>query len=341
MLLVLAFSICLPVTAGDVDPSLAYNELAIRQAHLSWVSEITDVQMNAAITFIGILYSTDTTEMNRIYQDYRVKEQRISTIESKDDLDLLITDLREITIKFRNETGIQLVNGQGKQPDLKAALDDSIAGNPYIENKKKAYWDLRADLQMKDFTTRIKHARTVLSDLNGMGYDTAAAQRTLDVIASKEPILKEALGSKSDTKVQSANSEIHELSLQLTDQVGNLQEQIPKDQKIRFSLDQADRAIGVADSINHDLVILILNIGPAEPILATAKGDIRSTRLVLDSGRIDAAATSLLLVKKDFRDLAVAYRGVATSAPIPRTTADTLVTMSFLLDSAADSMEVT
>jgi hypothetical protein len=201
----LTLIVCLPVTAVEVDPALANNELAIRQAHLSWVSESTAVQMNAAITFIGTLYSTDTTEMNRIYQDYRVTEKRISTITSKDDLKLLIQDLQEVTIRFRNETGIQLVNGQGKQPDLKVALDESIAGNPYIENKKKAYWDLRANLQMNDLTTRIKLARTVLNDLNAKGYDTAGAQRILDVIASKEPVLKDALVSKSDTNAQSAN----------------------------------------------------------------------------------------------------------------------------------------
>jgi len=341
ILLILSLVTCSPVTAGEVDPSLASNELAIRQAHLSWMAEITAVQMNAAITFVGILYSTDTTQMDRLYQEFLLEKQRIPTLTSKGDLDLQIISLLDVTTRFRNENLIQMANGKGKEADLKAALDAATKGNPYIENQKKTYWDLRANLQMKDFATRIRHARTVLNDLKSRGYDTDSAQRTLDVIASKEPVLRDALVLKSDLKVQSANDEIRDLSVLLADQADASQEQVPKDRKVQFLIDQANRATGVAEILNNELVILILNIGPAEPILAKTRIDLAATQHVLDSGRMDSAATSLLLVKQDFRDLAVAYRGVATSAAIPRTTADTLMAMSILLDNTADSMAVT
>jgi hypothetical protein len=248
-------------------------------------------------------------------------------------------ELRNVTRQFREETTVQMAKGQGKAGDLQGRLSAATAQNPYIEMNRKNYWDTRAATQSADFRNRLDHAQTFLNTLKTGGYDTAKAQRTLDVISSKQPELQAALEAKSDEKIRTVNGEIYDLSIQLTRQVRDSRGQVSKDKIILFFIEQGYRAVAQADKINNDLIMAILDIGPAEPILAKIKKDLYDTKSVLNSGRIEAAATSLQLVKKDFKDLALAYREIAHSANLPGNTADTLNSMALSLDDAADQME--
>ena len=116
------------------------------------------------------------------------------------------------------------------------------------------------------------------------------------------------------------------------------QQQVPDDSRIRFLLEQADRAVGKADQLNTDTTMVILDIGAAEPALSRLKTDIRATRLLLNAGRLETAKKNLILIKKDFTDLAQGYRDIATSANLPADLSGSLRAIAITLDNAADQI---
>jgi hypothetical protein len=335
VLLVLS-ALCTPALGAAYGP----DELPIRQAHLTVAAFTTEVEMTAAITYIHHLFSTDTSRLNALFLEFKQQEALIPQATTREDFEILAGQMRTTTAAFQNETGFQMTAGQGKQADLQRQIAAATTGNPHIAQRQQAYWNVRKTGQLRTFDAWVAAAQADLDTLKKQGFDTTTAQRTLDVIGSKRPVLVAALEAKNEDRIAAANDVIHPLTIQLNDQVQEAQKQVPEGERMQFLVDQGYRAVSRADQINNDAIRILLDIGPAEPALRSMKNNLATTRRLLASGNPGMAKTPFLLAKKDFKDLSMAYRDLANSSLLPPDLTATLRAMVITLDTTADQMEL-
>ncbi len=330
--------ICYPVTAAPDNTPMSPGEISIRQAHLGWMALTREAEMNAAITYIYPLYGTDTFRLDALVKDFKKQEPLIPMVNSREGFDNLTREMRSITAQFRNESEVQMTRGHGNQNDLSRKTGAASINNPHIEEKKAAYWSTRRTRQLADFDAWMG-SQGSLDLLKKQGYDTAASQRSLDVIASKRPDLVAALESKSDDRILSMNGILLPLTQGFGQQVAETQNQVSDGERIQFFIDQGYRAVSRADAINGDLTVILLDIGPPEPALKKVKTDLTATSRALNTGNLPLAKTPLTLVKKDLKDLSATYRDIANSQNLPANLTASLRSMVITLDTTADQME--
>ena len=336
VLLLVLLALCTPALGAPYSQ----NELAIRQAHLDWVAFNAETEMNAAITYIYPLYSTDTSHLNELLLEFREQEALIPETTGREDFENITARMRAITAEFQNESQVQMTIGYGKQDELSFAIGAATTNNPYIGQRQRAYWSIRRTNQLQDFDAWTEETQASLDTLKKQGFDMAAAQRSLDVIGSKRPDLESALESKSEGRIATVNGVIFPLTRQLGEQVQEAQAQVSDAERMQFFVEQGYRAVARADQINNDLMFILLDIGPAEPPLRQLKIDLAVTDRMLGTGSLATAKTPLSLVKRDLKDLSMAYRNTVNTADLPPDLTAALRAMVITLDNTADQMEV-
>src|SRR5208337_1898082 len=140
---------------------------------------------------------------------------------------------------------------------------------------------------------QMTQGQQALDTLKNEGYDTTSAQRSLDLISFRRPDVVAALGSRNELKIQSMNSEILSMSQQFGQQVDDVQGQVSDDTTTGFLIDQGYRAVARADTINYNLTVILLDISPADSILAQTKKDLASARALQNNGNFESAKTPL------------------------------------------------
>jgi hypothetical protein len=338
-LLALSF-VGIPAAAVTDNGPISPGNLAILQSHLAWNAYTTEVEMNAAITYISPLYGTDTLRLNSLLAEFRSMEAGIPAVSSLQEYRNLTRNMRDLTSQFHDETMTQLILGQTTGNPLSLPISTAKTNNPYIEEKKNAYWNTRKTNQLKDFDAWVLSAQGALDMLKTQGYDTSKAQYTLDTISSKRPEIQSALESKNENQILYMNSAVYPLTQQLGQQVIDAQSQVSERQKMEYLVEEGYRAVFRADTMNNDLVVILLDIGPAEPVLKKTKTDLAATKIMLATGNLPLAKTPLTLVKKDLKDLSSAYRDIGITANLPPDVAANLKSLVIVLDNTADQMEM-
>lgn len=338
--LLLMAALVIPGAIATADDPLSSSEISIRQSHLAWVSLTRETEMNAAITYIYPLYSTDTSRLTVLLGEFKKQEALIPSTTTQAGFDNITREMRAVTAQFRNESGIQMTTGYGKWDDLTLKVRAATTNNPYIGEKRAAYWSTRRTNQLKDFDAYVVESQVSLDNLKKQGYDTTAAQRSLDVIGSKRPAVVEALESHSEDSILTTNEGILTLTRQLEQEVVDAQGQVSDAKKMEFLIEQGYRAVARADRINNDLRMILLDIDPVESTTKKVKVDLAATKTMLGTGNLPVAKTPLSLVKKDLKDLSMAYRDIANAADLPPALTTTLRSMVITLDNTADQMEV-
>jgi len=328
--------IVVPATAADNTSDM--DSVEIRQAHLSWTALDKDVEMNAAVTYCGTLYGSDTTTMNRLLSEFRAEEARIPETSTPKEVDALIAEMRNTTAQFRSETYAVMTKGQGKWDALSSQIFLVKENNPYLLEKKEYYWAVRTADQLAAFDAWVQDGQQHLDMLKAGGYDTTSAQRALDVFSSKRPDVKAALTQKTELAVNSVYQQIRPLSLDFGQKLEDVQGQVPDTTRFLFFIEQADRAVGKADTVNNALLPILLDIGSAETVLSKTKNDLKEARKLLGTGNLGNTKTPLRLVKKDLTDLAQAYRDIVHTAALTPDLSMELNTLAIRLDNTADQM---
>jgi len=330
--------LCCTVSAAGNAPVSSANGIATRQAHLAWTALAKETEMKTAIGYVTPLYSTDTTNMSADLAAFQAEEARIPATSSDADLAKLIADMKNTTALFRGETLVQMTAGQGKWDELRLRASVATANSPYITEKQNAYWNIRTTGTLADFDAWAAESQQVLDGLKAKGYNTATPQRTLDVITARRPEIQSALVSRSEIAVGAIGQQILAQSQVFSGQVIAVQGQVPEDRQLQFLIDQGYRVVGRADTVNHDLTMILIDIGPADPALSKAKTDLAASQKILSTGNLQAAKTPLRLVQKDLVDLAQAYRDVAHSADLPPALTAELNSMAIRIDDTVDQM---
>jgi hypothetical protein len=335
-LALLAIIACVPAQATDPGLSAADRLFPIQQAHLAWMAEESDVEMVAAISYIETLYGKDTSTLTSLHYDFSKAKSSIGSITSIPALVNHTYMMQKTALSFNREMINQTNAHQGKITDLQAQVGMAVNANPYITIKKDAYWATRSTHQLDDFDTWVTQAQKTIDTLQIHGYPVAETQPYLDRFASLKIDLKSSLDSKDFDRADTTAQRIRDRSLEISDRIIALQGEVSQDKTAEFRIDESDRVIARADRINNQLIEQILDIGAADPVLSKTKTDVKMVRHALNGGQTGLVSTHLLLIKKDYRDLAMAYRDIAVSSILPDGMADGLKAMSISLDETAD-----
>jgi hypothetical protein len=300
------------------------------------MAEISDVEMGASISYVESLYGEDTSTMTSLQSDFRDAKSAIGSITSLPALDNHTILMQKIVLSFNRETNNQTNAHQGKIVDLQEKIGIALNANPYIAMKKDAYWAARSTHQLEDFDNWVMQAQKTLDTLQIQGFPVTDTQPYLDRFSSLKTELKSSLDSKDFDRADSTAIRIKDRSSEISDRILALQGEVSQDKTAEFRIDEAERVIARAERINNQLIEQILDIGAAEPVLSKTKMDVKMARGALNGGQTGLVSTQLLLIKKDYRDLAAAYRDIAVSASLSDGMADTLKATSISLEDTAD-----
>jgi hypothetical protein len=336
--LILIGLFCCTVSADSNATVSSPNGIATRQAHLAWAALEKETEMKTAVTYVTTLFGTDTTNMSADLTAFRGEETRIPAAASDADLAGLISDMKNTTALFRDDLSTQMIIGQGKWYDLGLQIGSATANNPYITSRQNAYWNTRSTGTLADFDAWVANSQEVLDNLSANGYDTTAAQRTLDKISISRRDVQSALGTRSESSVASTGQQLLSQTQGFSGQVTAAQGQVPAGVQEQFFIDQGYRAVERADTVNYDLTMILIDIGPADPALSKTKNDLASSRKVLNTDNFGATRTPLRLVRQDLTDLSQAYRDVAHSSDLPPSLTAELNSMVLRLDNTSDQM---
>ncbi|MHB8164428.1 MAG: hypothetical protein ACYDDV_08765 [Methanoregula sp.] len=335
-LALLTITTCIPVHAADPGPSADDRILPIEKAHLAWMAEVSDVEMVAAIAYVETLFGKDTSGMTSIHTDFSKAKSAIGSITSLSELDNHTSLMQETARLFNQETMDQISTHQGKPENLKAQISKAVNANPYIAMKKDAYWSTRSTYHLDEFDAWVSDTQNTLNILQAQGYPVSDTSPYLVRFASLRTDLKASLNTKDFDRAESTAVMIRDRSSEITDRIAALQTQVTTDTTADFRLGEADRVIARADRVNPQLVKQILDIGDAEPVLSKLKIDVKQARGAQNGGQSGLVYNQLQLIKKDYRDLAAAYRDIAVSASLAPGMADILKAMSYSLEETAN-----
>ena len=334
--IVLLFLLFPPTLAAD-DMS-GSDTVAIRQAHLAWTALDKEYELSPAVMYCNTLYGSDTTEMIRLLAEFRKQEARIKDTATSTEVDAVIEEMRNTTGQFREETFSVMTKGQGKWDVLESQILDAKNNNPYILQKKDQYWTIRTKAQLAAYDTWVREGQERLDILKVQGYDTTMAQRSLDVFASKKPVVSAAFAAKSETSIRSVNQLIQPLSQDFIQKLAEVQEQVPDTIRFQFFIDQGYRATASCDKANAELIPILLDIDDTEALVKKTKNDLTNAQRMLNTGSLENTKTPLRLVQKDLSDLAQVYRDIASTMDLGTELNSELNTLALRLVNTADQM---
>ena len=331
----LAIVACVPVQAADPLPT-AESLFPLNQTHLAWMAEIADVEMVASITYVDTLIGKNTSTMLSLHDDFRNAKLAVSSIASRPALVTQTSLMQKTVLLFNQETKNQIAAHQGNTGGLQVQIHNALNADSTVALKKDAYWAIRSARQLDDFDRWVIRTQKTLDTLQTRGYPVTDAQLYLDRFTGLRTDLKSSLDAQDLNNADVTALTIRGRSLEIADRIAALQEQVPQNTTAAFRIDEADRVIIRADRINNQLVEQILDIGAAEPVLSRTKTDVNLARSALKGGQAGTVSTQLQLIKKDYRDLAAAYRDIAISASLPEGMAEVLKTTRIALEDTAD-----
>ena len=337
-LALIAIITCVPAHALEPGSSAAESLFSVQQAHLSWMAEVSDVEMAASISYVETLYDEDPSTMISLYNNFRNAKSAISSVTSQPALDKHTLMMQKIAIAFNRETKNQTNAHQGKVGDLQKQIGNAVSDNPYIAMKKDAYWSIRSTHQLDDFDSWVTKTQKTLDLLQTKGYAVQDTQPYLDRFASLKTDLKSSFDTNDFDRVDIIALKIRDRSGEISNRIVALQRGVSRDKTAEFRINEADRVISRADEINNQLIGQILDIGDAETVLSQTKNDVKMAHGALNGGQTGLASSQLLLIKKDYRDLAAAYRDIAVSANLHDGMADVLKATSVSLENTADQI---
>ena len=330
---------CIPVQAADPALSADENIFPVQQAHLAWMAEVSDVEMVASIAYVETLYDADTSTLTSLHSDFLNDKLSVGSVTSQPVLNNQTARMQKTTLAFNRETINQTNAHQGKIADLKVHTARAVNGNPYIGMKKDTYWATRSTHQLVDFDTWVASTQKTLDTLQDQGFIVTDTQPYLNRFASLKAEVKASLDTKDFDRVDATALRIRDRSSEISSRIAMNQGQVSQDTTAEFRIDEADRVIARAGRMNRQLFEQILDIGAADPALYKMKTDAKLAHGALNGGQMGLVSTQLTLIKKDYRDLAAAYRDIAVSSILPDGMADNLKAMSISLEATADRID--
>lgn len=171
-------------------------ESSIRFAYISWLAAKQEAGMDATVSYISEIHG-DTTTIALLKDRFHTASVLIPDPGSGGDPDTSLTEFRELTWQFQDETRRQMSANKGKPEALAAAVHDAVENDKKVHAAEDAYWRTRMTAEPASFDRYVLESQATLNILQENGYNIALAQATLDRISAMRGEFVTALGAKN------------------------------------------------------------------------------------------------------------------------------------------------
>jgi hypothetical protein len=180
------------------------------------VGVMQQARMNGVINYIdGISDGAGTTNLRWIQDDYIAAASSISLLYTSDEITAAREEMRAQSIRFLDETNIQMAAFNGKDADLRASTNITEAdAETTFTRLPGSLWLIKGSARLAAFNTSAEKRTEIILTLARMGADITEASKLSDQIDAKRTELQEIIVRNKNGAVLSLNSGIAKLNSQ-------------------------------------------------------------------------------------------------------------------------------
>ncbi len=226
------------VDKTDIQPSTGPLDkdspelISVLKTHTAYVGVMQQARMDGVIAYIDrISDGAGTTNLRWMQDDYLAAASSISLLCTSDEITAAREEMRAQSIRFSDETNIQMASFNGKSADLRASTNatEAIAETNFVR-MPGAVWLINGSARLAAFNTSAEKRIAILQTLGRMGADITEASKLSDQIDAKRTELQEVAVNNKNGAVLSLNSGIAKLN----DQFRSTVEESQKNREIQL-----------------------------------------------------------------------------------------------------------
>jgi hypothetical protein len=197
--LLLAF-FALPASATTIDGgrSAGYgseDQSAIREAYLLWLAAKQEAGMKATILYISSVNGS-TAKLVTVYNCFRSTADLLSA-HAGNNPENALQEFRDLTQQFKEEVHAQMIRAGGSDEELFTAVHRATESDAGVKASEDAYWRIRMEAEPASFDRYVGESAAILAALREYGYDTTAAEESLEQVAALRGDFVSALQSQN------------------------------------------------------------------------------------------------------------------------------------------------
>lgn len=221
----ISFAIFTPVASAipdntDIPPSTgplnkdSPEDIALLKTHTAYVGVMQQARMNGVIGYIDrITEGTGTTNLRWIQEDYLAAASSIPLLYTSDEITAARDEMKTHSLRFFDETNIQMATFNGNDVDLKANIRESEAdAETSFERIPASLWLIKGSARLAAFNSSAEKRAALVLTLAGRGVDTTEIRKISEQIDAKRSDMQEIVVKHQEGAVLSLNSGIARLN---------------------------------------------------------------------------------------------------------------------------------
>ncbi|MFA4825664.1 MAG: hypothetical protein WC593_10965 [Methanoregula sp.] len=205
----------IPRSTGPLDkdnPEL----LSVLKTHTAYVGMMQQARMNGVIGYIDrISDGAGSTNLRWIQDDYLTAVSTIPLLYTSDEITIAREEMRAQSIRFLDETNIQMAAFNGKEAELRASTNETEAdAETTFVSMPDSVWLIKGSARLAAFNTSAEKRASLLLTLTRKGVDISGARVLSDQIDAKRTELEAVVVKHHDGAILSLNSGIARLNSQ-------------------------------------------------------------------------------------------------------------------------------
>jgi hypothetical protein len=228
VLLVFSLAILSPVASAvvgeytDIPPStgpLSKDNpelISVLKTHTAYVGVMQQARMNGVIGYIDqISGGAGSINLRWIQDDYLAAASTIPLLYTSDEITSAREEMRTQSIRFSDETQIQMAAFNGNGTELRACTNETQTDAEYnLSRMPGSVWLIKGSARLAAFNASAEKRTALLLTLTRKGVDLSEASKLSDQIEAKRTELQEAVVHHEDGAIFSVNSGISRLNNQ-------------------------------------------------------------------------------------------------------------------------------
>ena len=189
-------------------------DIAFLKTHTAYVGVMQQARMNGVIGYIDrITEGTGTTNLRWIQEDYLAAASSIPLLYTSDEITAARDEMKAQSLRFLDETNIQMATFNGKDVNLKANISESEAdAETFFERTHDSLWLMKGSARLAAFNASAEKRSALLLTLAGKGVDITEIRKLSEQIDAKRSDMQEIVVKHQEGAVLSLNSGIARLN---------------------------------------------------------------------------------------------------------------------------------
>lgn len=210
----------IPHSTGPLDKDNP-EELSLLKSHTAYVGVMQQARMNGVIGYIDrISDGAGTANLQWIQEDYIAAASSIPLLYTSDEITVAREEMRAQSIRFFEETNIQMAAFNGTNTDLRASTKESEEdAETKFALMPDSVWLMKGSARLAAFNTSAEKRADLLLTLTRKGVDITQISEISDQIEARRADLQVIVVKHQDGAILSLNSGISRLNNQFRNTV--------------------------------------------------------------------------------------------------------------------------